>query len=98
MHQRAPIGKCRSLPSCNRLDSLILLRFITVSPLRCMNCGGFPAMSTIEFDEKLNRQTPRFPNTEAMTAEVAQPACVRGAVASSILGRARALVLSGLLT
>jgi hypothetical protein len=55
-------------------------------------------MSTIEFDEKLNRQTPRFPNTEAMTAEVAQPACVRGAVASSILGRARALVLSGLLT
>ena len=55
-------------------------------------------MSTIEFAQELNQPPPRFPNTGAMTAEVAQLAFVRGAVASSILGRARPLVLSGLLT
>jgi hypothetical protein len=63
-----------------------------------MTYGGFLAMSTIELDEKLNRQPSRFPNTGAMNAEVAHLAFVRGAVASSILGRARALVLSGFLT
>src|SRR5580698_5697781 len=88
----------RSLPFCNRPDSIGLLGFLTVSPLWCMTYGGFLAMSTVELDEKLNRQPPRFPNTGAMTVEVAHLAIVRGAVASSILGRARALVLSGFLT
>jgi hypothetical protein len=63
-----------------------------------MASGGFLAMSSVEFDEELNQQLPRLSNTGAITAEAAPRALVRGAVASSILGRARALVLSGLLT
>jgi hypothetical protein len=52
-------------------------------------------MSTIELAEELNQQRRRFSTTAAMTAETAELAFVRGAVASSVLGRARALVLSG---
>ena len=54
-------------------------------------------MSTIEFAEELNEPRHRFSNTGAMTAKAAELAFVRRAVASSVLGRARALVLSGLL-
>ena len=54
-------------------------------------------MSTIEFSALLNQLRHRFSNTGAMTAEAAQPTFVRRAVASSVLGLARALVLSGLL-
>src|ERR1700728_1302636 len=87
----------RSLPSCNRPDSLSLLGSLTVSPLWCMARGGYLVMSTIEFAEELNQPRHRFSNTGAMTAKAAEPAFVRRAVASSVLGRARALVLSGLL-
>ena len=52
-------------------------------------------MSTIEFSALLNQLRHRFSNTGAMTAEAAELAFVRRAVASSVLGRARALVLSG---
>jgi hypothetical protein len=54
-------------------------------------------MSTVEFAEELNQPRHRFSNTGAMTAEAAELAFVRRAVASSVLGRVRALVLSGLL-
>jgi hypothetical protein len=54
-------------------------------------------MSTIEFAEELNQPRHRFSNTAAMIAKAAELAFVRRAVASSVLGRARALVLSGLL-
>jgi hypothetical protein len=63
-----------------------------------MACGGFSAMNIIGFAEQLNQPRHRFSNTGAMTAEAAELAFVRRAVASSVLGRARALVLSGLLT
>jgi hypothetical protein len=55
-------------------------------------------MSTIGFGGELNQQPRRVSNTGAMTAEAVRLAFVRGTVASSVLGRARALVLSGLLT
>jgi hypothetical protein len=55
-------------------------------------------MSAIKSAEDWNQPRRRFSNTGAMAAEVGQLAFVRGAVASSIRGRARALVLSGLLT
>jgi hypothetical protein len=55
-------------------------------------------MSTIEFAEELHQPHHRSSNTRAMTAEVAELAFVPRAVASSILGRARALILLGLLT
>src|SRR5580658_9982474 len=98
MHSSPPlIGKCRSLPSCNRLDSIGLLGSLTVSPLWCMACGGFLAMSTTEFAEELNQPGHRFSNTGAMTAKAAELAFVRRAVASCVLEGARALVLSGLL-
>jgi hypothetical protein len=54
-------------------------------------------MSTIEFAEELNQPRHRFSNTETMTAKAPELAFVRRAVASSVLGRARALVLLGLL-
>ena len=54
-------------------------------------------MSSIEFAEELNQTRHRFWNTGAMTAKAAELAFVRCAVASSVLGRARALVFSGLL-
>jgi hypothetical protein len=54
-------------------------------------------MSAFEFAEELNQPRHRFSNTRAMTAKAAELAFVRGAVASFVLGRARALVLSGLL-
>ena len=57
----------------------------------------FLAMGTIEFAEQLNQPRHRFSNTGAMTVKAAELAFVRPAVASSVLGRARALVLSGLL-
>jgi hypothetical protein len=42
MHSSPPlIGKCRSLPSCNRLDSISLLGSLKVSALWCMGCRGF---------------------------------------------------------
>ena len=53
-------------------------------------------MSTIEFAEELNQPRHRFSNTGAMTAKAAELAFVRRAVGSSVLARARALVLSGL--
>jgi hypothetical protein len=62
-----------------------------------MACGGFLAMSAYEFAEELNQPRHRFFFTGAMTAKAAEPAFVRRAVASFVLGRARALVLSGLL-
>jgi hypothetical protein len=62
-----------------------------------MACGGFLAMSAFEFAEELNQPRHRFSNTRAMTAKAAELAFVRGAVASFVLGRGRALVLSGLL-
>jgi hypothetical protein len=37
-----------------------------------MACGGFLAMSTIEFAEELNQPRHRFSNTGAMTAETAE--------------------------
>jgi len=55
-------------------------------------------MSTIESAEDRRQPRRRFSNTGATAAEVAPLAFARGVVASSILGRARALVLSGLLT
>ena len=54
-------------------------------------------MSTIEFAGEFNQPRHRFSNTGAMTAKAAERALVRRAVASSVLGRAGALVLSGLL-
>jgi hypothetical protein len=36
-----------------------------------MDCGGFLAMSTIEFAEQWNQPGHRFSNTGAMTAEAA---------------------------
>ena len=54
-------------------------------------------MSTIEFAQELNQPRHGFSNTGAMTAKAAELAFVRRAVASSVLGPARALVLSGLL-
>jgi hypothetical protein len=62
-----------------------------------MACGGFLAMSAIEFAEESNQPRHRSSNTGAMTAKAAQLAFVRRAVASSVLGRAGAWVLSGLL-
>jgi hypothetical protein len=62
-----------------------------------MTRGGFLAMSTIEFAQELNQPRHGFSNTGAMTAKAAELPFVRRAVASSVLGRARALVLSGLL-
>jgi hypothetical protein len=62
-----------------------------------MACGGFWAMSTIEFAEESNQPRHRFSNTGAMTAKATELAFVRRAVASSVLGRAGALVLSGLI-
>src|SRR6202140_4939823 len=78
MHSSAPlIGMYRSIPSCNRLDSISLLKFLTVSSLWCMACGGFLAMSTIEFAEELNQPRHRFSTTAAMTAKAAELAFVR---------------------
>jgi hypothetical protein len=57
----------------------------------------FLAMSTIELAEQLNQPRHRFSITGAMTAKAAELAFVRRAVASSVLGRAPVLVLSGLL-
>jgi hypothetical protein len=57
MHSSPPlIGMYRSLPSSNRPDSISLVRFLTVSSLWCMACGGFLAMSTIEFANALGSQ------------------------------------------
>jgi hypothetical protein len=53
-------------------------------------------MSTIESAEELNQPRDRFSNTGAMIAKVAELVFVRCAVASFVLARARAFVLSGL--
>jgi hypothetical protein len=54
-------------------------------------------MSAIESAKELNQPRHRFSSTGAMTAKAAKLAYVRRAVASSIIGRARAFVLSGIL-
>jgi len=54
-------------------------------------------MSAIEFAQELDQPRHGFSNTGAKTAKTAELAFVRRAVASSVLGRAHALVLSGLL-
>lgn len=54
-------------------------------------------MSTFEFVGELNPPRHRSSNTGAMTAKAAELPFVRRAVASSVLGWARALVLSALL-
>jgi hypothetical protein len=90
MHSSPPlIGMYRSLPSSNRPDSISLVRFLTVSPLWCMACGGFLAMSTIEFAEELNQPRHRFSNTGAMTAETAELAFVRHHSCASEFGSPR---------
>ena len=53
-------------------------------------------MSTIESAEELNQPRDRFSNTGAMIAKVTELVFVRCAVASFVLARARAFVLSGL--
>jgi hypothetical protein len=54
-------------------------------------------MSTIELREELNQPRHRFSNMREAITKAAELAFVRRAVASAVLGRARALLLSGLL-
>jgi hypothetical protein len=90
MHSSPPlIGMYRSLPSCNRPDSISLLGLLTVSTLWCMACGGFFAMSSIEFAEELHQPRHRFSNTGAMTAKATELAFVRNHSCASELGSPR---------